>query len=125
LSLDFDDEHSPRNLDFRVSSTQYAVQVGNVQWVRIPPGQSVAQPEAIGAMMDQAGCVTRHQRVTLVKKGPLRNASGAEILPASATATDASPGFSKLIDAVAFWHRFGFPETQLCEWAVETVNATS
>ncbi len=31
------------------SLTQYAVQVGDLQWVRIPPGQSVARPEAIRA----------------------------------------------------------------------------
>jgi hypothetical protein len=30
--------------------TQYAVKVGDFQWVRIPPGQLVARPEAIRAM---------------------------------------------------------------------------
>ena len=32
-----------------ISSTQYAVQVGDLQWVRIPSGQSVARPEATRA----------------------------------------------------------------------------
>ena len=32
-----------------VPETQYAVKVGDFQWVRIPPGQSVARPEATRA----------------------------------------------------------------------------
>jgi hypothetical protein len=31
---------------------QYAVKVGDFQWVRIPPGQSVARPEAIRAAQE-------------------------------------------------------------------------
>ena len=36
----------------RVSETQYAVKVGDLQWVRIPPGQSVARPEATRATQE-------------------------------------------------------------------------
>ena len=31
------------------SNSQYAVKVGDLQWVQIPSGQSVARPEAIRA----------------------------------------------------------------------------
>jgi hypothetical protein len=34
---------------YGVPETQYAVKVGDFQWVRIPPGQSVARPEATKA----------------------------------------------------------------------------
>jgi hypothetical protein len=33
----------------RLHLNQYAVKVGDLQWVRIPSGQSVARPEAIRA----------------------------------------------------------------------------
>ena len=39
------------------SETRYAVQVGDLQWVRIPSGQSVARPEATRAAQDRAACV--------------------------------------------------------------------
>ena len=32
--------------------TEYAVKVGDLQWVRIPPGQSVARPEATRAAQE-------------------------------------------------------------------------
>jgi hypothetical protein len=35
-----------------VPKTQYAVKVGDLQWVRIPPGQSVARPEATRATQE-------------------------------------------------------------------------
>ena len=50
-----------RNLEFvssnvwatwDTSKNQYAVKVGDLQWVRIPPGQSVARPEATRAAQE-------------------------------------------------------------------------
>ena len=35
----------------------YAVKVGDLQWVRIPPGQSVARPEATRAAKEVTTCV--------------------------------------------------------------------
>ena len=48
-----------RRVASRVPATQYAVKVGDLQWVRIPPGQSVARPEATRAMKDRAACVNK------------------------------------------------------------------
>ena len=35
-----------------VPEYEYAVKVGDLQWVRIPPGQSVARPEATRAAQE-------------------------------------------------------------------------
>ncbi len=35
-----------------VPKYEYAVKVGDFQWVRIPPGQSVARPEATRAAQE-------------------------------------------------------------------------
>ena len=43
----------------KVPTTQYAVKVGDLQWVRIPPGQSVARPEATRAMKDRTASVNK------------------------------------------------------------------
>jgi len=40
-----------------VSKKEYAVKVGDFQWVRNPPGQSVARPEAIRAAQEVTKCV--------------------------------------------------------------------
>jgi hypothetical protein len=42
-----------------------------------------------------------------------RNGRQVAIWPAPATATYPFAGVSKLIDAVAFWHSYGVPETHL------------
>src|SRR5439155_17772349 len=55
----------------KVPSTQYAVKVGDLQWVRIPSGHSIARPEAIRAMKDKAASIKTRQRVRLVSKGPV------------------------------------------------------
>ena len=47
------------------SANQYAVKVGDLQWVRIPPGQSVARPEATRATKDRTASIKTRQRVTL------------------------------------------------------------
>jgi hypothetical protein len=40
------------------------------QWVRIPPGQSVAQPEATRAAKDQTVCLNRSSTRETVIKSP-------------------------------------------------------
>jgi hypothetical protein len=67
---------------------QYAVKVGDLQWVRISPGQSVARPEAIRVMKGQTASLKTHQRVTLVNNGPIKK----RIRPASTAATDTFAG---------------------------------
>jgi hypothetical protein len=54
------------------SSNQYAVKVGDLQWVRIPPGQSVARPDVTRAAQgrDWSSLKTR-QRVTFANKPPM------------------------------------------------------
>ena len=47
---------------WKVPTTQYAVKVGDLQWVRIPPGQSVARPEATRAEQERATCVNKSSR---------------------------------------------------------------
>ena len=53
-------------------TNQYAVQVGDLQWVRIPPGKSVARPEATRAMKDRTASINKsltrdtHQQTTVV-----------------------------------------------------------
>ena len=41
--------HAKQVMDQDVPQYEYAVKVGDLQWVRIPPGQSVARPEATRA----------------------------------------------------------------------------
>ena len=38
--------------DYGIPKNEYAVKVGDLQWVRIPPGQSVARPEATRAAQE-------------------------------------------------------------------------
>ncbi len=40
-----------------VPNSEYAVKVDDFQWVRIPPGQSVARPEAIRAMQEETNAL--------------------------------------------------------------------
>ena len=55
-------------LDFSdAPNIEYAVKVGDFQWVRIPPGQSVARPEATRAAQEETNAlkysgVTGHLR---------------------------------------------------------------
>jgi hypothetical protein len=45
-----------------VSSIQYAVKVGDLQWVQIPSGQSVARPEALRAMEEATNSTGKNYR---------------------------------------------------------------
>jgi len=57
-------------LNSNVPSTQYAVKVGDFQWVRIPPGQSIARPEATRAAENRTASLNTRQRVTHPNKPP-------------------------------------------------------
>jgi len=108
-------------------SNQYAVKVGDLQWVRIPPGQSVARPEATRA----AKWGKSHLPIRIVArpvKRPFDDLRGDLIVPAPSASTcprspyvfDASWAHQILIPLIRQRRRRGFRERQADEFGVAT-----
>jgi hypothetical protein len=56
--------------------------VGDLQWVRIPPGQSVDRPEATRATKDQAASVNKSSTCDIIITPPSRHTHGRLVLTA-------------------------------------------